>query len=115
KKAIPVIKNRRISNVGFMISDLGEKKSKVAKSRKSPSAAANHKSEIINHKFPGATLRIINARHNNLKGVNVTIPLGTLTAVTGVSGSGKSSLVEDVLYNQLARQLHRAKTIPGNH
>ena len=56
------------------------------------------------------TLEIVGARHNNLKNINVAIPLGTLTAVTGVSGSGKSSLVEDILYNQLARTLHRAST-----
>ena len=62
-----------------------------------------------------AALRIVGARHNNLKNVTVDIPLGTLTAVTGVSGSGKSSLVEDVLYNTLARSLHRAGTVPGAH
>ncbi|NOY30815.1 MAG: excinuclease ABC subunit A, partial [Planctomycetes bacterium] len=54
-------------------------------------------------------------RHNNLKNIDVSIPLGTLTAVTGVSGSGKSSLIQDVLYNQLARSLHRASTNPGAH
>ncbi len=62
-----------------------------------------------------ATLRVVGARHNNLKHITVDIPLGTLTAVTGVSGSGKSSLVEDVLYNTLARSLHRAATVPGAH
>ena len=62
-----------------------------------------------------ATLRVVGARHNNLKNVTVDIPLGTLTVVTGVSGSGKSSLVEDVLYNTLARSLHRASTVPGAH
>ena len=63
----------------------------------------------------GGWLEIVGARHNNLKNINVQIPLGTFTVVTGTSGSGKSSLVEDVLYNSLARTLHRAKTFPGAH
>ncbi len=60
-------------------------------------------------------LEVVGARHNNLRNVHVRFPLGTLTAVTGVSGSGKSSLVEDVLYKALARTLHRARVIPGAH
>jgi excinuclease ABC subunit A len=60
-------------------------------------------------------LEILAARHNNLKNIDVRIPLGTLCVVTGTSGSGKSSLVEDILYNALARSLHRAKTFPGAH
>jgi excinuclease ABC subunit A len=60
-------------------------------------------------------LEILAARHNNLKTIDVRIPLGTLTVVTGRSGSGKSSLVEDILYNALARTLHHAKTFPGAH
>ena len=55
------------------------------------------------------------ARQNNLKNINVKIPLGLFTCVTGVSGSGKSSLIDDILYKSLARKLHRANTEPGDH
>ena len=61
----------------------------------------------------GNCLRIIGAEENNLKKVNVDIPLGTFTAVTGVSGSGKSSLINSILYRTLARDLNRAITYPG--
>ena len=64
---------------------------------------------------PGGWIEIDGARHNNLRNVKVNIPLGCLTVVTGVSGSGKSSLVEDVLYASLARTLHRASTTAGQH
>jgi len=60
-------------------------------------------------------LEIRGARHNNLKNIDVQIPLGTFTVVTGPSGSGKSSLVEDVLYASLARTLHRDKAFAGAH
>ncbi|HEY7796366.1 MAG TPA: excinuclease ABC subunit UvrA, partial [Microbacteriaceae bacterium] len=60
-------------------------------------------------------LKVVGAKANNLKNVDVTIPLGVLTAVTGVSGSGKSSLVNDVLYRTLANSLNKAKLVPGKH
>jgi len=63
----------------------------------------------------GPWLTIVGARQNNLRDVTCRIPLGALTAVTGVSGSGKSSLIDDVLYNALARRLHRAATVVGAH
>ncbi|MBQ9976728.1 MAG: excinuclease ABC subunit UvrA [Clostridia bacterium] len=63
----------------------------------------------------GAYLKVFGARQNNLKNVNVQIPLGTLTCVTGVSGSGKSSLVNEILYKDLAHRLNRAFTYAGEH
>jgi excinuclease ABC subunit A len=60
-------------------------------------------------------LTIKGARENNLRGIDVSFPTGALTAVTGPSGSGKSSLVEDILYPALARKLHRAMVKPGRH
>ncbi len=60
-------------------------------------------------------LTIKEAAENNLKGIDVDIPLGLFTCVTGVSGSGKSSLVNEILYKRLARDLNRAKTRPGKH
>ncbi|MCC7494016.1 MAG: excinuclease ABC subunit UvrA [Fimbriimonadaceae bacterium] len=63
----------------------------------------------------GGTLTVLNARHHNLKGLDVHLPLGTLTVVTGVSGSGKSSLVTDIIYPALARELHRAQLPVGAH
>ncbi len=64
---------------------------------------------------PKGWLAVTGARENNLKNISVKIPLGILTCVTGVSGSGKSSLVNEILYKRLARDLNRARTIPGKH
>lgn len=66
-------------------------------------------------KKPTGFLKIIGARQNNLKNINVEIPLGVMTCVTGVSGSGKSSLINEILYKALAKRLNRAHTIPGEH
>ncbi|MDO5123658.1 MAG: excinuclease ABC subunit UvrA [Eubacteriales bacterium] len=63
----------------------------------------------------GLFLEIKGAKQNNLKNINVKIPLGKFTCVTGVSGSGKSSLVNEILYKTLARDLNKAKTTPGKH
>ncbi len=60
-------------------------------------------------------LKIIGAKENNLKNIDVEIPLGIMTCVTGVSGSGKSSLINEILYKSLARSLNRAHKVPGKH
>ena len=66
-------------------------------------------------KKPTGYLKIKGAAENNLKNINVDIPLGVFTCITGVSGSGKSSLINEVLYKSLARNLNRARCIPGKH
>lgn len=64
---------------------------------------------------PKGYLKIVGAQENNLKNIDVSIPIGVLTCVTGVSGSGKSSLVNEILHKSLAKQLNRARTIAGKH
>lgn len=64
---------------------------------------------------PTGWIKVVGAEENNLKNVDVDFPLGVFTCVTGVSGSGKSSLVNEILYKSLAKQLNRAKTIAGKH
>ena len=66
-------------------------------------------------KKPTGWLKILGASQNNLKNINVDIPLGVFTCITGVSGSGKSSLTNEILYKRLARDLNRARIIPGKH
>ncbi len=66
-------------------------------------------------KKPTGFLKVRGAAQNNLKNVNVDIPLGVITCVTGVSGSGKSSLINEILYKRLAKELNRARTVPGKH
>ncbi len=121
KKAIAVPTNRRMDSRA----SLGESEKGKTKGKKNAQSAATSphpgpltKGEGVFALPPspnGGWLQVVGARHNNLKNVNVAIPLSTFTVVTGPSGSGKSSLVEDVLYNALARMLHRAKTFPGAH
>nr|MCR4610481.1 excinuclease ABC subunit UvrA [Lachnospiraceae bacterium] len=64
---------------------------------------------------PKDFLKIIGARENNLKNIDVDIPLGVMTCVTGVSGSGKSSLINEILYKSLAKTLNHARKVPGKH
>ena len=66
-------------------------------------------------KQPKGWIKVVGAAENNLKNIDVEIPLGVMTCVTGVSGSGKSSLVNEIIYKSLAKQLNRARTIPGKH
>ena len=66
-------------------------------------------------KKPTGWIKVVGAQENNLKNIDVDIPLGVMTCVTGVSGSGKSSLVNEIVYKRLARELNRARTIPGKH
>jgi excinuclease ABC subunit A len=100
KKAIVVPTNRRGAEATSELK--GKRRTDVS----------NFKSEIANLKsWPH--LALLGARHNNLRNVDLRIPLGTLTAITGPSGSGKSSLIEDVLYAALAKILHRASETPG--
>ncbi|OWK47261.1 excinuclease ABC subunit UvrA [Fimbriiglobus ruber] len=91
--AIPVPTNRRVAGGGY-------------------AGAEPTEQEVVALSPQGTALSIIGARQHNLQNVDVHIPLGVMVAVTGVSGSGKSSLVNEVLYNTLARKLHRAQT-PG--
>ena len=64
---------------------------------------------------PKGWIKVVSAAENNLKNIDVDIPLGVMTCVTGVSGSGKSSLVNEIVYKALAKKLNRARTIPGKH
>lgn len=106
KKSIPIPSNRRPALAPPV-------PIKTAKKKKAKKKAAKKKPEPD---FVMAnSLDIVGARHNNLKEIDVKIPLETLTVVTGPSGCGKSSLINEVLYNSLARRLHRANLTPGAH
>jgi excinuclease ABC subunit A len=107
-KAIAVPTNRRMGNAEWgMGNEKGQKKKRAKPQAKGHSPVPTPQSPLL--------LEVLGARHNNLHNVDMQIPLGAFTVVTGVSGSGKSSLIEDVLYNSLARTLHRARTFPAAH
>ncbi len=113
-KAIGIPKNRRVGSVAptsLTKRSVNGKAKTTAKTSRAKSKSSKPQPVVSSTD----SLQILGARHNNLRDVNVEIPLGTLTAVAGVSGSGKSSLIEDVLYAALARKLHRAATTPGPH
>ncbi len=117
RRAIPIPENRRMRPV--QESAAGRRKAKVGRTKKSGVGAGRSNTmqdSGMDWQPPGEQwLEVLGARHNNLHDVHVRIPLGTLTAITGPSGSGKSSLIDDVLYQALARRLHRASLIPGAH
>lgn len=106
-KSIPVPTNRRVAKPASV--DQPPKKKKKARKESVQSTQYSASST------PQSALEILGARHNNLRNINASIPLGTFTVITGVSGSGKSSLVEDVLYASLAKTLHRASLPVGQH
>ncbi|HYF74992.1 MAG TPA: excinuclease ABC subunit UvrA, partial [Candidatus Nitrosocosmicus sp.] len=95
---IDIIKKCEESVTGQYLS--GKKKIEVPETRRKPN---------------GKWLEVVGARENNLKDVNVKFPLGVFTCVTGVSGSGKSSLINEILYKKLAAELNKAKTRAGEH
>jgi excinuclease ABC subunit A len=117
KLAIPVPTNRRLRREELTPTPpkkKGERTSAAAVSPALPGEALTAQN-VAALAPSGHVLSILGARQNNLKNVDVYLPLGAFIAVTGVSGSGKSSLVNEVLYNTLARKLHRARTIGAAH
>ena len=83
--------------------------------RRQPAGPPPRRKEGTERQPAEGWLTIAGARHNNLRNLDVHLPLGTLICVTGPSGSGKSSLVHDILYNHLAHVFHRARTVPEEH
>jgi excinuclease ABC subunit A len=127
KKAIPVPTNRRLPTRHLGPSSPGSEDSTRGSTPNVPSRprSVGIKPRVESSEpggtVPSLTLRagpaliVKGARHHNLKNIDVRFPLGSFIAVTGVSGSGKSSLVNEILHNTLARRLHRARTIAAAH
>jgi excinuclease ABC subunit A len=107
------VARRRNSVTGPYLS--GKKAIPVPSNRRMESARGKGGQALPPRPPGGSWLEVCGARHNNLQNITARIPLGTFTVVTGPSGSGKSSLVNDVLYGALARLLHRAKVAPAAH
>jgi excinuclease ABC subunit A len=114
-KTIAIPSNRRMEASAECGVRSAELKKSNKRADKDNSALRIPNSELARLRIPNSALEILGARHNNLRNINVTIPLGAFTVITGVSGSGKSSLVEDVLYNALAKTLHRASVQVAPH
>jgi excinuclease ABC subunit A len=114
QKSIPIPENRRrvLSTAPNGTAATGPRRKGSAATQTTPPPATTESSVA-----PMAvdSLKIVAARHHNLKSIDVSIPLGVLTVVTGPSGCGKSSLVNDVLFQALAQRLHRATVVPGGH
>src|SRR5207244_1561338 len=107
KRAIAIPSNRRIQSTEYkVLSTESEDSTRTGKEAMSGNSVLSTQYSVLTVK---------GARHNNLKNIDVSFPLGTFIAVTGVSGSGKSSLIHEILYNTLARKLHRARTTGAAH
>jgi excinuclease ABC subunit A len=109
KAAIPVPTNRREVN------QIRDRKGAVSSRSGGPSRLGTDPSLTVGAPIGGGALIICGARHHNLHGIDVALPLGRFTCITGVSGSGKSSLITEILYPALASRIHRARMTAGAH
>jgi len=112
RREIPIPMTRRMQRDGGRKSQRKEEQSRIRKRSKSASPSDSH---ALTPSHTKGWLEVVGARHRNLRNVHLRIPLGTLTVVTGVSGSGKSSLIQETLAKAVARKLHRLNETPGPH